>query len=146
MRAVYGTWSGRKELYVDGRSVAQGASLATSWEHELELLERSARVRLRLRWLVYPEAWLELDGEPVAPSAAPRSLPPWVWAFVIANLAIVAVARGGALPGGFAGAGAAACLTLSRGRWSTAVRLALCAASTAAAWGGFGLLWRLAAG
>jgi len=133
----YNVWSGRKRLVAGGRELAAGGGFNLSWEQEVDIADQSAVVRTRLRWLLLPEAHLEVAGIDVEPTTAPRDVPAWAWLFALVSLAVLVVARGGAIPGAFAGVGAVGAVYAARMESSLSVRLALAAASTGFAWGGF---------
>lgn len=68
-------------------------------------------------------------------------VPPWVWLFVVALVAIPVISLGGAIPGAIGCGGAGACFSVSRnGNLSTGARLGICAGITVGCWGLFILL------
>jgi hypothetical protein len=136
----YGVWSGRKRVLVGGQPVARGGGFSVRWTPEVAVGGALARITFQLRWLLVPDARLEIGGRVVAPSDAPRDLPAWVWLFGLANAAILIVALGGAIPGALAGGGVVGCVLVARSGQSLPVRLALCAAITAAMWIAFVLI------
>lgn len=97
----------------------------------------TARLRFALRYFLMPEATLEVGGQPFTPHVAPPKPAGWTWAFVTANLAILVVAIGGAIPGAIAGVGAVSCIGASMSQRSEWTRILLCALVTAAAWAAF---------
>ena len=146
VRLDYAYWTGVRRVSVDGEEIARAKNISLRWSHRFALDGRPAELRVRLRWLLALEAELEVDGRPVAPAAAPREIPAWIWLFAIANAAILVVAGGGAIPGALAGAGAAFSIGIARSELSLPARLGLCALVTAAAWGAFALLLRALGG
>jgi hypothetical protein len=138
----YNYWSGGKQLAVDGITVPAPQKLGLRWSHTFDLGARAATVHVRVKYLVDPQAELTVDGQPVLPVEAPRAIPAWAWLFALANVAILVASRGGALPGLIAGVGGAGVIGVSRAPLSSAARLGLAFAITAAAWGAFALLVR----
>ncbi len=125
--------TGSKQLVVDGKPVATKQKL-TGWSHAFTLDGKPATVRVAIKHAINPDAFLDVAGASIAPTNAPRAVPIWIWLFVLANVAILIVARGGMLPGAIAGCGAVGAVAASRSRWTLPVRLAAAAASTGAAW------------
>jgi hypothetical protein len=132
----YNYLTSAKRLEVDGRKieVPRGA-LSTRWRQEFKIGERTATLVMKLRYFLIPDASLDIDGAVLDPVEAPPTLPAWVWLFALANVAVLYVTKGGAIPGMFAGVGLAACVGINFSRLSVVVRLVLCALVTAGVWG-----------
>ena len=126
-----------KKLTVDGKSEPIKANMAMRWEHGFDVGNQPARVTFALRYFVVPSAELDIGERVIEPALAPPKPAPWVWAFVTANLAMLVLSKGGAIPGAIAGVGAVSCIGASMTQRSELIRLALCAVATAAAWGLF---------
>jgi hypothetical protein len=138
--------TGAKQISVDGGVVARKGGLSLGLVEELDLDGQPATVRVSTRWLIAPHAELEMGGRVVPPTSGPRDVPRWAWLFVAANLAILVVARGGAIPGALAGVGAVCCVWVSRGAPGVGARIGACAAITAAAWAALWVLVRALTG
>jgi hypothetical protein len=138
--AGYSFWTGRKQVALDGRPIADGGGLALRWQHDFDIEDQPAHIAVSVKWLHVPQAELTVGGRLVAPIGGPGDMPAWAWGFVALNLALLIVSLGGAIPGALAGAGAVSCSWIARGPRPLGARLALCAAVTLAAWAGLGLL------
>jgi hypothetical protein len=133
-------WSGSKRVTIDGELVPTQSKM-TGWSHAFPVGTQQAILRAKVKYLAVPEASLEIDGREITPTEAPRPLPVWTWAFVVANLAILIVSGGGAIPGALGGVGAVSAIGLARSKPSLVARLGLCVLVTAAAWAAyFGLV------
>lgn len=136
-------WTGAKHVSIDGTRVPTPNKLI-GWSHTFPVGTQQATLRVKLKYLLVPEAVLEIAGVAQQPLEAPPPVPAWALAFVAANLAILVVARGGALPGAIAGIGAALSVAVTRTRLSVVARLGLAASATAAAWGAVAALMHAA--
>jgi hypothetical protein len=125
-----------KRLEIDGKQVdVPRSALSTKWRHTFPVKDRTATLVFALRYFLIPEASLDIDGAVLDPVDAPPKLPAWVWLFALANVAVLYVTKGGAIPGMLAGVGLASCVGVNFSRLSVAVRLLLCTLITAGVWG-----------
>jgi hypothetical protein len=125
-----------KRLDVDGKPIEiPRGMMSTKTRHEFKVGDRTATLVFKLRYFLLPEASLDIDGAVLDPVEAPPKLPAWVWLFALANVAVLYLTKGGAIPGMLAGVGLATCVGINFSRFSIVVRLLLCVAVTAAVWG-----------